>query len=107
MQIGYLADHRDFIPTLAQWHHREWAYLRPGDSVEARITRLRDACGHTAIPTVVIALIDSTLIGSAMLVAHDMDTRMDLSPWLSSAACTNRTKASILSSNVAFLTDVI
>ena len=82
MQIGYLADRQQFIPTLVRWHHQEWAYLRPGDSVEARTARLRDACGHTEIPTVVIAFSDFTLFGSAMLVAHDMDTRMDLSPWL-------------------------
>jgi predicted N-acetyltransferase YhbS len=82
MQVGYLADHQEFVPTLAHWHHREWAYLRPGDSVEARIERLRGCCGHRKIPTVVIAFTDGALIGSAMLVAHDMDTRMELSPWL-------------------------
>jgi len=82
MQVGYLADHQKFIPTLAQWHHGEWAYLRPGDSVEARIERLRGCCGHREIPTVVIAFSDGALFGSAMLVAHDMDTRMELSPWL-------------------------
>ena len=82
MQIGYLADHPDFIPTLARWHHQEWAYLRPGDSIEARIERLRHECGQRQIPTVVIAFVDSLLLGSAMLIAHDMDTRMDLSPWL-------------------------
>lgn len=82
MQIGYLADHQEFIPALARWHHQEWAYLRPGDSVEARIARLRDACGYKEIPTVVIAFSDFTLLGSAMLVVHDMDTRVDLSPWL-------------------------
>jgi GNAT superfamily N-acetyltransferase len=82
MQIGYLADRQDFIPTLAQWHHDEWAYLRPGDSVEARVTRLRECCGRREIPTVVIAFTEDTLLGSAMLVAHDMGTHMDLSPWL-------------------------
>lgn len=82
MQIGYLADHQDFIPTLADWHHKEWAYLRPGESLEARTTRLRGCCRHRDIPTVVIAFTDSTLLGSAMLIAHDMDTRMELSPWL-------------------------
>lgn len=82
MQISYLADHENFIPLLAQWHHREWAYLRPGDSVEARITRLRGCCGHRQIPTVAIAHRDGTLLGSAMLIMHDMDTRMELSPWL-------------------------
>ena len=82
MQIDYLANHQEFIPILADWHHQEWAYLRPGDSVKARTARLRDACGHTAIPIVVIAFTDTALLGSAMLIAHDMDTRMDLSPWL-------------------------
>lgn len=82
MQIGYLADHQDFIPTLARWHHDEWAYLRPGDSVEARIARLRTCCGRREIPTVIIAFTEGSLLGSAMLVSHDMDARMDLSPWL-------------------------
>jgi GNAT superfamily N-acetyltransferase len=40
MQIDYLADHQEFIPTLTHW------------------------------------------LGFAMPVTHDMDTRMDLSPWL-------------------------
>ena len=82
MQIGYLADHQEFIPTVAHWHHREWAYLRPGDSIEARTARLRECCGHHEIPTVIIAFTGGTLLGSAMLIAHDMDTRMELSPWL-------------------------
>ena len=75
MQIGYLADHQEFIPTLAHWHHHEWAYLRPGDSFEARMARLRECCGHHEIPTVIIAFTGGTLLGSAMLIAHDMDTR--------------------------------
>lgn len=82
MQIGYLADHPDFIPTLAHWHYREWAYLRPDESLESRTTRLRNSCGHRAIPTVIIAFTGETLLGSAALIAHDMETRMNLSPWL-------------------------
>jgi N-acetylglutamate synthase-like GNAT family acetyltransferase len=34
------------------------------------------------VPTVVVGLIGTELCGSAMLVANDMDTRRDLSPWL-------------------------
>ena len=82
MQIGYLADHQDFVPTLARWHHQERGYLWPGDSVETRSARLRERCGHREIPTVVISIADGTVLGSAMLVAHDMDTRMESSPWL-------------------------
>jgi N-acetylglutamate synthase-like GNAT family acetyltransferase len=82
VEIGYLADHQESIQTLASWHHQEWAYLRLGESLEARTARLRACCGHCEIPTVVIAFAGDTLIGSAMLIAHDMDTRMQLSPWL-------------------------
>jgi len=82
MEIGYLADHEEFLSTLVQWHHQEWAYLRPGDTIDARTIRLRQACGHAQIPTVVIAFSDETLLGSAMLVSHDMETRMEFSPWL-------------------------
>jgi GNAT superfamily N-acetyltransferase len=82
VQIGYLADYQDFVPTLARWHHQEWGYLWPGDSVEARIARLRERCGHREIPTVVISIAEGTVLGSSMLIAHDMDTRLELSPWL-------------------------
>jgi GNAT superfamily N-acetyltransferase len=82
MLIDYLADHLEFVHTLAQWHHKEWAYLRPGDSLEAREARLRAACGHEEIPTIFVALSHNTLLGSAMLIEHDMETRMELSPWL-------------------------
>ncbi len=82
MLIDYLSDHLEFVDTLAQWHHKEWAYLRPGDTLEARITRLRADCGREEIPTVFVAVSGGTLLGSAMLIDHDMDTRMDLSPWL-------------------------
>lgn len=80
MQIDYLADHPEFISTVARWHHEEWSYIRPGDTVEARTERLRAECGRDSIPTTFIAFSNSTFLGSAMLLANDMDTRMDLTP---------------------------
>jgi GNAT superfamily N-acetyltransferase len=82
MQIDYLADHQEFIPTLARWHYDEWRHLRPGDSIEGRIQRLHSACNRGQIPTVVVAFHGSALLGSAKLVANDMELRPDLSPWL-------------------------
>lgn len=67
---------------LAEWHHGEWAYLRPGDTVESRVLRLRAACGRREPPATFVALADGQMLGSAMLLVHDMDTRPDLSPWL-------------------------
>src|ERR1035437_4747929 len=82
MEIDYLADHEKFVSPLVQWHHQEWSYLRPGDTIEARTARLRATCGHREIPTVFVAFLKDQLLGSAMLIAHDMDNRMELSPWL-------------------------
>jgi predicted N-acetyltransferase YhbS len=82
MQIEYLADRPEFIPTLARWHYEEWGYLRPDDSVEARIVRLQGRCNRKKIPLTFVALSDEQLIGSASLVEHDMDNRPELSPWL-------------------------
>jgi len=82
LQVAYLADHEGFIPTLAYRHYAEWSYLRPGESLEIRTARLRSWCGHQQIPTVFVALRDGDLLGSAMLVAHDMDTMMQWTPWL-------------------------
>jgi len=81
MQIEPLADHPELLPTLAAWHHAEWAYLRPGDTLEARIGRMQAICADSD-QQIFIALIDGQLVGSAMLLSEDMDTRPDLSPWL-------------------------
>jgi predicted N-acetyltransferase YhbS len=82
MQIEYLADYPQHISELARLHFEEWSYLYPGESLKGRTARLRSSCGRNAIPSVVVALEDGELLGSAMLVAHDMDSRPQLTPWL-------------------------
>ena len=82
-RIEYLADHPSFLPSLAQWHHAQWSYLDVGVSVEQRVTALQKH-GKAQVPTTAIALSDSRLLGSASLIAHDMDTHPELSPWLAS-----------------------
>ena len=82
MQIELLADRPDFIPTLAEWHFREWAYLRPGDSVANRIRLLRERSGRSEPPITFVASLDAQLLGSAMLIDHEMDTRPHFTPWL-------------------------
>jgi GNAT superfamily N-acetyltransferase len=84
MRIEYLADHLEAIPTLADWHHDEWQTRTPWLSLEDRISRLTERAGRRQVPTTLVALLDSVIVGFACLVAHDMDTRLDLSPWLAS-----------------------
>ena len=82
VRIAHLADHRSVIPTLARWFHAEWAYLNPGRSL-AEVERLiAERARQGAIPLALVAFADDELIGTVCLKTHDMDTHLDLSPWL-------------------------
>ena len=82
MTIEYLADYLEAVPTLAQWQHVEWGHTRPGDTVEKRAARLRAWTNRDRIPLTVVAHEAGEVFGSASLIAHDMETRMELTPWL-------------------------
>jgi predicted N-acetyltransferase YhbS len=82
VQIELLADRPEFIPLLAEWHQREWAYLRPGFSLADRAAMLSQRAGRFEPPITFVAAAGTTLLGSAMLLPHDMDTRPEYSPWL-------------------------
>jgi len=82
MKIEYLADRPEYVSALSVWHRREWGHLRPDESVEDRAAKLRAWSGYRQVPTVFVATVENTLCGSAMLVAHDMDIRMQWTPWL-------------------------
>ena len=82
MNIEYLAYHKEVIPTLAQWFYEEWAYLHP-DRTLADVERLISERANTnRIPVALVALEGKELLGTVCLKVHDMDTRLDLTPWL-------------------------
>ena len=82
MRIEYLSDYPEALPTLAEWQHGEWGHVRPGDTLEKRMTRLRGFANVDQIPLTVVALEGDEVLGSASLIQHDMETRMELTPWL-------------------------
>jgi N-acetylglutamate synthase-like GNAT family acetyltransferase len=84
MKILNLKEIPDTIPTLAKWHHEEWAYLNPQKSLEKRIESYREYLGEALVPSTYVALEKSTVLGSASIIKHDMDTRVEYSPWLAS-----------------------
>jgi GNAT superfamily N-acetyltransferase len=90
MQIDFLANHLGFVEQLAAWHHSQWSYLHPGETLEERTERLRTKCTHGGIPTMLVAFDKEELIGSAGLGALDMETRRDLTPWLASVFVARR-----------------
>src|ERR1044071_8360497 len=84
IQFVYLQNHPEFLSIIAAWHHDEWAYIRPGDTLEARQQRLAEECGYSEIPTTIVATVAVQSEGSLSVLAEDMDTHPELTPWLAS-----------------------
>ena len=104
VKIEYLADHADAIPTLAQWHHDQWKAITPYLTVADRIAGFRARMRRQEVPTGFVAVLDEVVVGMACLVAHDMETRPDLTPWLATVLvapdCRGRGIGSALSERV-------
>ncbi len=79
-----LSEVPEWIPVLADWHHREWGWLNPGKTFDDRVRKLEKSAVEGRIPCTVVASIGDTPLGSASLVERDMDTRPHLGPWLAS-----------------------
>ena len=93
LHIINLKHQPQYIETLAKRHHKEWSHFNPHESISERITRMQPYLNSDFIPTTYIAT-DYELLGSAAIVANDMETKPELSPWLASVYIseTNRNK---------------
>lgn len=84
MRIDYLADHLEAAPLLAAWHSREWAALLPGWSEAEALAELRSHTGRRQVPTTFVAVEEGRVLGSASLLAADLDGWEHLGPWVAS-----------------------
>jgi GNAT superfamily N-acetyltransferase len=82
MVIEGLALYRDWITTLARWHFDQWGPLTGSNTIEEYVRFLDDATKRTTVPSVLVAVMDGKLAGSATLLRCDMKIRNDLAPWL-------------------------
>ena len=82
MEIAPLADHMEFVDEMAQLHQAEWAHLSSILTVKDRKNALENAAGREGIPSIYIAYENNEFIGSVALIEHDLDTHLELSPWL-------------------------
>lgn len=84
IELRYLADVPDVLPTVASWHHHQWSYLAGSRSLNQRVARLRDHLRRTGVPLTVLAWCEGKPIGCASLVDSDMQTHQHFTPWLAS-----------------------
>lgn len=84
VRVEPLADHPEAIPILARWHHAEWGWMAPDQTIDDRVAQLETTARPGGIPSTVVALDGDEPVGSASLVESDMATHPELTPWLAS-----------------------
>jgi predicted N-acetyltransferase YhbS len=82
MNIEYLADHRDAIPTLAGWSYQEWSYLHPERTLADVEQSISEGCSKRHIPISLVAIDSDKVIGIISLKTSDFKARPNLGPWL-------------------------
>jgi GNAT superfamily N-acetyltransferase len=85
LRIEYLADRPEAVQQVARWWFDEWGHLSPAESLEDVTARLLARLSRDRIPVQIIAVLDDTVVGAAVLKLHEM---FDLYPekrfWLGS-----------------------
>lgn len=90
IQINTLQDRPGYLQVLADWHHAEWSYLNPDRTLAMRIEQMRADLEGRVIPTTFVAECEGELLGSASLLAADMSSHPELTPWLGSVYVADR-----------------
>ena len=79
IRIEPLGAHPELIEVISRWHVPAFD---PGGSLEEWIGYHREEARMGGIPCAWVAFDGAEPVGSVSLIAHNMDTRMDLTPWL-------------------------
>ena len=84
IEIVALFDRPKFIPLVAGWNWTEWRDLLPCASCEAFADDLRAKTRRDGIPITLLAFDDGVPVGTVSLLADDLESRSELTPWLAS-----------------------
>ena len=79
--IVRIADRPDLVPIVAGWLWHEW-WHQDGYTLEQTHDAVAASVSPSGPPQSFVLLVDGKPIGTASLVAHDLDERPDLTPWL-------------------------
>lgn len=82
MQISYLADHPEFIESLAPAIFEHWCHILTEQTLDSRIGILREHMNRDSLPIAWVAHDEFEVFGTAALRRHDLQGREDLEPWL-------------------------
>jgi GNAT superfamily N-acetyltransferase len=76
-----IADRPDLLPIVAGWLWHEW-WHQDGYTVEQTHDVVAASVSPSGPPQSFVLLVDGKPTGTASLLAHDLDERRELTPWL-------------------------
>ena len=82
LEIRCIAECPELVPLVGRWHFDEWGHHDPGGTALSWTASLAERVHRDRVPTTFVAFTGGEPVGTACLVEHDMDTRLDLTPWL-------------------------
>lgn len=82
MEFIYLKDKPEFIPQIAHWYFKQWAYLMETPSVEIIKDKLQTQLNCSKIPLVLLLIENEKLLGTCQLKYHEMDIYPEKEYWL-------------------------
>lgn len=82
MNISFLADHPEFIQTLAPWICEHWRPILTQETVETRTATLQKHLNYRALPVAWVVHSGGQVFGTAALRVHDLPGHENLTPWL-------------------------
>lgn len=71
-----------FLPEIAGWHQAEWGHLNPGRDLDTLVHQMHEYLTEAPIPIMFVWCENGRPGGTSSLIAHDMDTHPEWSPWL-------------------------
>ena len=82
LSIIPLRDTPQHLLTVAGWLFGQWGHMEAGRSLEKTAGWLREGMESTELPHTLVALDGDLPVGTASIVASDMRTHPELTPWL-------------------------
>ncbi|NRB50915.1 MAG: GNAT family N-acetyltransferase [Saprospiraceae bacterium] len=82
MELEYLADHPELLPTVAQWYFEEWGYLSEEKTLEQDIQRLQIYLNRDQVPLMLLAIEEGELLGAAQLKFREMSIYPEKEHWV-------------------------
>jgi putative hydrolase of the HAD superfamily len=80
--LTFLADHAQFLPTIAKWAFDEWGHQSPESSLESMTAELQSWLNKTSAPAALVGLLKGNPIASSIIKIRELEPFPQYTHWL-------------------------